>query len=192
MQTNDFDTISTDDLPKKPLREQSDIEHNPVGLPKDVCESLSKQLDQHLASLYTLWHQYRKHHWLVVGPQFRDLHLFLETNYGELAEDGDMVAERMTAIGGIPTSAPAAQERLSYIQPEPEGQFRIRDSLRLDMESEGIIAMNLRKTIQEAGKHGDYGTERILKKVLVHAEDRAHHLAHFLENDSLEVGRDSA
>ncbi|MEM8873433.1 MAG: DNA starvation/stationary phase protection protein [Planctomycetota bacterium] len=187
--TGDFDTLCTGDLPTKPWRPQSELEANPIGLPRDVCETLSAQLDRHLASLYTMWHQYRKHHWLVTGPQFMDLHKYLEANYDEIAEDGDLVAERMTAIGGIPTCAPAAQEALSYIDPEPEGMFHIRDSLKRDRESEGIIAINLRKTIQEAGKHGDFGTERILKKVLVHAEDRAHHLDHFLEEDSLEIGR---
>lgn len=186
----DFDKLSQSDLPEKPWRPQSELESNPIGLPRDVCETVIKHLDRHLGALYVMWHQYRKHHWLVVGPQFRDLHLFLEQNYEEVAKHGDLVAERITALGGIPTSAPAAQQKVSYVVHEPEGHFRIRDSLRRDMESEGTIALNLRKTIQDANKLGDFGTEQILKKILVHAEDRAHHLEHFLESDSLEIGRD--
>ena len=184
-----FTTAGLNDLPDKPWRPKDQIESNPINLPRDVCETMIAHVDRHLGSLYTLWHQYRKHHWLVVGPQFRDLHLFLEESYEELAKDGDAVAERLTAPGGIPTSGPAAQQEISYIDPEPEGHFRIRDSLNRDMHSDGIVALNLRKSIDEATKLGDYGTERVLKKILLHVEDRAHHLEHFLEDDSLEIGR---
>jgi hypothetical protein len=35
---------------------------------------------------------------------------------------------------------------------------------------------------------GDHGTKRELEKVLTKAEDRAHHLDHYLGEDTLEVG----
>ena len=186
--TTTFEKTNDPDL-SKPLVRADEYEGNPIGLPRDVAEPIARHLDKHLASLWALWHMYRKHHWLVKGPQFRDLHLFLEENYTQVAEDGDMVAERMTAIGGVPTSSMAEQVKLSYVDEEPEGYFPIRDSLRQDMAREGTIAQNLRKTIRECQEGGDYGTERVLKKVLLHAEDRAHHIEHYLENDSLEDGR---
>ena len=184
-----FKSSPENDLPAKPTTPVSEYEGNPIGLPRDVAEPIAKALDKHLASLWAMWHMYRKHHWLVKGPQFRDLHLFLEQNYTEVAEDGDMVAERMTAIGGIPTSSMKEQVKLTYVSEEPEGYFRIRDSLKHDMHAESTIAQNLRRTIKECTDGGDYGTERVLKKVLLHAEDRAHHIEHFLGEDSLEIGR---
>jgi DNA-binding ferritin-like protein len=99
------------------------------------------------------------------------------------------VAERITALGGIPTSAPDAQADLSHVEHEPEGTYRIRQMLQHDLDAERTLAMVLRKTIAQARKLGDPGTERTLKKVLTKVEDRAHHLDHYLGEDSLEEGR---
>ena len=68
----------------KPWKSKSTLEDNPIGLSKDVTAKLVPELDKHLASFFVLFHQYQKHHWLVEGPQFRDLHLFLGEAYEEV------------------------------------------------------------------------------------------------------------
>jgi starvation-inducible DNA-binding protein len=173
---------------RSPLREVGDLESNPVGLSEETCRELVGHLDAHLAAYNVLYHQYHKHHWLVRGPQYRDLHLFLEQNYNEVHEHLDAIAERITLLGGLPTCSPAEQEKLSYVRHEPEGLFRVRDMLELDMESEREVCVRLRKTIALAARHEDFGTKRLLEKVLAHAEERAHHIEHYLEPDTLELG----
>ena len=172
----------------KPLRRVGEVEGNPVGLDRETCKLLAGQLDRHLATYAVLYHQYHKHHWLVMGPQFRDLHLHLEEYYEEVHEHFDQIAERLTVLGAIPTSSPSGQEKLAYIRHEPEGQFHVREMLELDILAEKQICVELRKSIKAAFEHGDYGTKRLLEKWLGHAEERAHHLEHFLEADTLEVG----
>lgn len=172
-------------------KNQSTIEDNPIGLPKEVAQELIPQLDQHQASLFVLFHQYQKHHWLVEGPQFRDLHLFLGEAYDEVHKQVDKIAERMTALGGTPTSSPAGFAKKAYLEHEPEGTFRIRDMLMRDRAHEGRIAQKLRETIERARDLGDPGTEHLLKEILLEVEDRAHHLDHFLGGDSLELGLES-
>lgn len=169
----------------KPWRSQDEIEDNPIKLPREAAKRIIPQLDEHLASFFVLFHQYQKHHWLVEGPQFRDTHLFLEAHYNEVHEQLDAIAERITAIGGVPTSSPAQQARKSYIEHEPEGIFRIRDMLERDRSAEGVIAERLRSTIKVCTDEGDFGTETLLKGILLKVEDRAHHLDHFLGHDSL-------
>jgi DNA-binding ferritin-like protein len=61
--------------------------------------------------------------------------------------------------------------------------------LKHDLDGERTLAKQLRETIAEANELGDPGTERTLKKVLTKVEDRAHHLDHYLGEDSLEQGR---
>ena len=175
-------------IEQNPWREHSEIEGNPIHLGRSAAEAINPELDRHLASLFVLFHQYQKHHWLVEGPQFRDLHHFLEEGYTEIHKQLDAVAERMTAIGGIPTSAPTQQARIAYIEHEPEGIFRIRDMLARDRDADGTIALELRKTIKLCTEHGDFGTETLLKGILLRVEDRAHHLDHFLGEDSLGLG----
>jgi starvation-inducible DNA-binding protein len=170
------------------LRDKREYEGNPIGLPDEVAKKIALDLDRHLASLTTLYHQYHKHHWLVEGPQFRDLHLFFEENYNQIHELYDMVAERLTVMGYAPTVHPVEMYELSYVEHEPSGVFRIRESLERDMEAEKSISIELRKTIRMAMELGDYGTDNLLKKVLYKTEDRAHHIEHFLGEDTLEVG----
>jgi DNA-binding ferritin-like protein len=160
-----------------------------VGLDDDTVEQLIPKLDAIQCTLWTLYHQYQKHHWLVEGPQFRDLHHFFEESYEEVHTYLDRVAERMTALGGIPTSQPANIADRSIVDHEPEGTYRIRQMMEHDLAAERTLATALRDTIQLARDLGDPGTERTVKKVLTKVEDRAHHLDHFLGDDSLEHGR---
>lgn len=173
----------------KPIAEKTEVEDNPILLPKKVAETILPRLDRLVASLFVLFHQYQKHHWLVEGPQFRDLHLYLETNYKEVHGHLDEIAERMTVLGGVPTGSPSEQQRLSSVEHEPEGLFGMRDMLAADKANEAQIAEMLRNTIKVATEIEDFGTETILKNILVKVEDRAHHLEHYLSSMSLDNGR---
>ncbi len=169
-------------------KKKSTIEPNPIGIDRETVEDLAPGLDAILASMFVLFHQYQKHHWLVEGPQFRDLHHFLQEGYEQVHKACDQVAERMTALGLVPTSSPTALAETSFIEHEPEGIYRIRDMIDRDREAEGMLARRMREVIATCTNHGDYGTETLLKKLLLKTEDRAHHLDHFLGEDSLALG----
>ena len=170
------------------LRDQKEYEGNPVGLSQEVAEEVAQHLDKHLASFITIYHQYHKHHWMVEGPQFRDLHLFFEDNYNQIHEGYDAIAERLTVMGVAPTCHPANVAKLAYIEHEAEGVYRIRESLQHDMEAEKTIAIELRKSIKRMIDLGDYATKSLLEAQLLQTEDRAHHAEHFLGEDSLSIG----
>ena len=170
------------------LRKKSKYEGNPVGLPDEACREISEHLDRHLAALWIMYAQYHKHHWLVEGPQFRDIHLFLQEHYEEVNLQLDAVAERMTLLGFTPTTRLEDYVKLAYIEQEPEDVYHIRDNFENDMHNERKIAVEFRKTIELCVKHGDYGTKTMLEGFLFKIEDRAHHLEHFLGEDSLVVG----
>jgi len=168
------------------LREQNERQKNPVGLPQEAVDKLIPVLDAHVCSLFVLFHQYQKHHWMVEGPQFRDLHLYLEEAYTEVHQQVDLLAERITVLGGNPTSGPSALERGAYIKHEAEGVFPIRTSLEHDLECELQITRKLRETVKLAMDLGDYGTKNLVEAILLKTEDRAHHIDHFLGHDTLD------
>jgi starvation-inducible DNA-binding protein len=170
------------------LREKSEYEGNPVGLSDNTAKVMARELDRHLASFITLFNQYHKHHWMVEGPQFRDLHLFFEDHYTQLHEQYDAIAERLTVMGYCPTCHPKKQLELSYIDHEEEGVFRIREMLAKDMDDEKNIAIELRKTIKLAMQHEDFATKALLEGILIKTEDRCHHIEHFLGEDGLSIG----
>ena len=51
-----------------------------------------------------------------------------------------------------------------------------------------LICKMLRSTIARTQESGDFGTATLLKQVLMSAEDRAHHLDHYLAEDGLRQG----
>lgn len=158
-----------------------------LRIPADKAEQIIDALTTDLASTYVLYHQLKKHHWIVEGAEFRDLHLFL----GEAAEDAeeaaDVLAERIQALGGVPLSGGANYEEHATITPENGDAYDIRTSLENDMEMYGDIIESLREHIQLASNLGDYTTEEELREILRTTEEHAHHIEHYLEDDTLVI-----
>lgn len=71
-----------------------------IGLADKEREGVVKILNTVLADEYVLYTKTKNYHWNVVGPQFHDLHKFLDAQYAELAEIVDDVAERARSLGG--------------------------------------------------------------------------------------------
>jgi DNA-binding ferritin-like protein len=161
------------------------VRDNPFGLPHETASQIVEALNQDLASMFTLYHQYHKHHWIVEGVQFLELHLLLEEHYTELHTQFDAVAERIVALGGLPVTGPTDIETRAYIKHEPQGMFDLRDMIRHDVEAESSIATKMREHIDLANCLGDYGTESLLKQFLETGEKRASFLEKHLMRESL-------
>ncbi|MFD2617148.1 Dps family protein [Terrilactibacillus laevilacticus] len=59
-------------------------------------------LNQLLANLHVMYVKLHRYHWLIQGPHFFALHEKFEELYNEVAEDLDLVAERILSIECIP------------------------------------------------------------------------------------------
>ncbi len=166
-------------------QEPGTVKANPLGLDKKTATKVIDMLNADLASMFMLYHQYHKHHWIVEGAQFLELHLLLEAHYTQLHDQFDIVAERIVALGGLPVVSPADIEQHSYITHEAAGMFDLRTMLQNDIAAEATIAENMRKHIASANNSGDYGSENILKVILEAGEKRAAFLQKHLEPESL-------
>lgn len=169
---------------KNAIHLQDAVEENPIGLAKDTAAKICQEIDDHVSTLFTQFHQYYKHYWLASGPQYRELHAFMKECFSQVRRDMDRLGERLVTLGGSPTCRPDKQVEKAFIRHENEGIYRIRDMLLLDAENENKICSRLRKTIQISFQLSDWGTQHILQKALVHAEGRAHKLDYFLIRDS--------
>ncbi len=168
------------------VRQKSgEVESNELRLDEERSEQIIDALNTDLAATYVLYHQLRKHHWNVEGAEFRDLHLFL----GEAAENSELfadeLAERAQALGGVPHASMSTLEEKAPVEPEDEDVYDIRTSLKNDLEMYGEIIETLREHIELATDLGDHATAEILRENLVQVEEDAHHLEHYLEDDSL-------
>lgn len=162
-----------------------------IGLPKEVREEMALQLDDHQCALTVALHQYNKHHWLTEGAEaFLSLHHLLDEHREKTVEHIDMVGERVSRLGGVPTAHPVTQHELAYIKHEVEGRYTMRDFIRNDLEHELKMQEMLRKTIERAHELKDYGTAEVLQEVLLDREDLGYHLYSVLEDDTLVRGMD--
>lgn len=76
-----------------------------IGIDEGNRKKVAADLNQLLADEMLLYVKTRKFHWNIVGPQFHDLHLFLESQYDELALIVDEVAERVRKVGLFATGS---------------------------------------------------------------------------------------
>ena len=171
---------------QKNVRKQAGtVEENELRLEKGKAEQVVDALNADLTATYTLYHQLKKHHWNVEGAEFRDLHLFLGDAADNAEEAADVMAERLQALGGAPVAGPAAIAEASPVEPEDEHVYDIRTSLENDLEMYGDIIESLREHIELATDLGDHATAEILREILVQTEEDAHHVEHYLEDDTL-------
>ncbi|MFC7098742.1 DNA starvation/stationary phase protection protein DpsA [Halobaculum marinum] len=149
------------------------------------AEQVVDALNTDLAATYVLYHQLKKHHWNVEGAEFRDLHLFLGEAAGHAEAFADELAERAQALGGVPHASMTTLEAEAPIAPESEDVYDIRTSLENDMGIYGEIIETLREHIELADRLGDFATSELLRENIVTVEQDAHHIEHYLEDDTL-------
>ena len=169
-------------------QEYDQVESNVLMLDEQVTKQIIEVLNQDLASLYVLHHQYHKHRWVVEGPQFRELEQLFAMHAEQVELAAVEVGERTNALGGVPAATMRKQLEVTYLEEEPDGIIGIRDMLERDVAAERTIANRLREHIRLATQLGEWGTEDLLKQTLQATEKRAAFVQKHLERESLDRG----
>ncbi len=171
---------------KETLRRRAGtVEENAVRIETEKAEQIIEAMNPDLAATYVLYHQLHKHHWNVAGAEFGDLHDFLGDAAEGMEQNADELAERVQALGGVPVSGPAALADHSPVDFEGEDVYDIRTSLENDLEIYGDVIEMVREHVGLADDLGDYATSELLREQLEDLEEDAHHIEHYLENDTL-------
>ena len=83
-----------------------------IGLSEEQRAGVIELLNHDLADTHMLIIKTKKHHWDVVGPEFRSLHRLWDEQYTILSASEDQIAERIRQLGGYPVGT--AQGFLNY------------------------------------------------------------------------------
>lgn len=97
-----------------------------IGIKTENKLAVAEILSKLLADEFVLYTKTRNAHWNVEGPDFHSMHLFFETQYGQLADLMDGVAERIRTIGHY---APATLKEFLELTHLSEYSERKNDSL---------------------------------------------------------------
>lgn len=76
-----------------------------IGIKPANLAAVAQSLGKVLADEFVLYTKTRKAHWNVEGPDFHSKHLFFESQYGELEQVIDDVAERIRTLGHYPPAS---------------------------------------------------------------------------------------
>lgn len=163
------------------------VEANPVGLDEEVTIPVCEGLNIALASFQGLYLQYQKHHFVVEGAEFYQLHQYFQESGDAVRGHVHELGERLNGLGGVPVASFAKLSDLCTFTPEADGCFAERQMVEHDLSAEQSAVSLLRSQAAQAESLGDRATRYLFEKLLLATEERAFHLAHFLASDSLKI-----
>jgi starvation-inducible DNA-binding protein len=124
-------------------------------LPEVFRVQVVKLLNERLADVLDLGLQAKQAHWNVKGPQFLPLHELFDDLAGELAEQADDLAERITALGGTAEGTLAAISGRTTLAPYPLSHTGGRDHLTALGDALATYGKQVRQDIDRAASLGD-------------------------------------
>jgi starvation-inducible DNA-binding protein len=134
----------------------------PIALSADVRMDSCRLLNEVLADSMVLYAMYKKHHWLVSGPTFYQLHLLFDKHAEEQTELIDLIAERVQSLGGISVGDPRHAAELTTIERPPDGRDEVPVMIDRLLDAHETIIEKVRDGIERTEKNGDAGTNDLL------------------------------
>jgi len=134
----------------------------PIGLSFEARVESCQVLNQILADSMILYSLYKKHHWLVRGHTFYQLHLLLDKHAAEQVDLIDLIAERIQTLGGIAIADPRHVAEVTSIARPPNGAEEVPAMLSRLLEAHELIIIEIRDAITATAKNRDDGTNDLL------------------------------
>src|SRR6476620_152600 len=134
----------------------------PIALSKEARSESCQLLNEILADSMILYALYKKHHWLVSGPTFYQLHLLFDKHAEEQTEIIDLLAERVQSLGGIAVGDPRHAAELTTIPRPPDGAEEVAVMIDRTLRAHETIIEKVRAGIKTTEESEDRGSKDIL------------------------------
>ncbi|TDC07750.1 DNA starvation/stationary phase protection protein [Nonomuraea longispora] len=144
------------------IQEFGTVRMFPLGLTYEARMYSCQRLNQVLADTQILYSLYKKHHWLMRGPTFYQLHLLLDKHAAEQLEIIDSLAERVQTLGGVAVGDPRHVAEITVIQRPPDGAEEVPAMLSRLIEAHEAILVAAHDAAARTAEMGDDGTNDLL------------------------------
>jgi len=145
-----------------------------IGITNKNTQEVANELMKLLADEYVLYTKTRNAHWNITGADFYDKHKFFETQFEELDEFIDNIAERIRTIGHY---APASLKSFLELTQLTEITSKKNDGsgfIKELLSDHEAIIITLRKNIQHfAIEFKDIGTSDFITGLMEQHEKMA-------------------
>jgi len=137
-----------------------------INIPEENREQLTELLNARLADSLDLYTQTKFAHWNVKGKDFYQVHLLFDSIAEHVEEDIDLIAERITALGGV---AQGTLRQAAGMSSLPEFDVQGSDSMdyvRALADRVGVVANSIREAIDQSDELEDMGTADLFTEIV--------------------------
>jgi starvation-inducible DNA-binding protein len=134
----------------------------PIGLSEQARAQSVDAINKPLADSIILYNLYKKHHWLMRGPTFYQLHLLLDKHADEQLALVDAIAERIQSLGAVAVGDPRHVAELSGIPRPPDGVEQVPAMLSRLLDAHERILIDAHQAAAKSAELGDDGTNDLL------------------------------
>src|SRR5258706_7039300 len=153
------------------IQEFGTVRQLPIGLSYDARLYSCQRLNQLLADTQILYALYKKHHWLMRGHTFYQLHLLLDKHAGEQLELVDQIAERIQTLGGVAVGDPRHVAEITRIGRPPNGCEEVPAMLSRLLEAHEMILADAHDAAAPTADMGDDGSNDLLVSDVIRTGD---------------------
>ena len=144
----------------------------PTNLASNAVQDLAGALTILLADMFALYVKTKNFHWHVSGPHFRDYHLLLDDQAGQILATTDAIAERVRKIGGTTLRSIGQIGRLQRVL-DNEADYVTAQDMLAELRTDNMeLTARMRETHALCDEHGDVASASLLEVWIDEAEGR--------------------
>jgi starvation-inducible DNA-binding protein len=162
---------------------QSNLYATAVNIPEENRVRVIQALNQALADTTDLQSQAKFAHWNVKGYDFYQLHLLFDEVAETLSEHVDLLAERITALGGQAMGTTRIAAGTSRIPEPPRNAVSETDYVEWLTNHVGQHANSLRVDIERAAELGDEDTADLFTELSREVDTHLYFLESHLQSE---------
>ncbi len=151
-----------------------------IGIADKDRKKIAEGLSRMLADTYTLYLKTHNFHWNVTGPMFQTLHLMFMTQYTEIWNAVDLIAERIRSLGYPAPGSYKEFAELTSIK-ESNGVPSATEMIRQLVAGQEAVVRTAREVLPVAEKAGDQPSVDLLSARMEVHEKNAWMLRSLLE-----------
>jgi starvation-inducible DNA-binding protein len=136
-----------------------------IDVPDQDRKALINLLNERLADTADLYSQIKQAHWNVKGLDFFQLHELFDQIAGEMFPYIDLIAERVTALGGVALGTARMAAAGSSLPEYPVDATEGREHLKALIDRYAAFTASIRKAIDAADEHHDKATADIFTEI---------------------------
>ena len=152
-----------------------------IGIPAEQRQQIADGLGRLLADTWVLYGKTHGFHWNVTGPMFTSLHTLFETQYNELWDSLDEIAERIRALGLPAPFGDSALTKLASLE-EAGSIPAAMDMVKQLVADHEAVARTARSVFEIADAPNDQPSADLLTQRLQVHEKTAWMLRSLLQN----------